>query len=124
MERLHGELGRLLQALRGVAPDPQRVDQMVATATVWRAWRGNAPVDEAGDQPAAYRRLLEGSSNPYDPRSTLFHAQQIAETQSDTAAEYQQSRQAIVVALLALVLIGLVAALVVARSITSAGAAA
>ena len=41
-----------------------------------------------------------------------------SETQSDTAAEYQQSRQAIVVALLALVLIGLVAALVVARSIT------
>ena len=68
MERLDGELGQQLQALRDVAPDPRRVDEIVSATTAWRAWREETlRIDEAGDQPAAYRRLLEGSGNPvYD----------------------------------------------------------
>src|SRR5215207_5289527 len=38
MDQLDGELTRLLQQLRDVAPDLRLVDEIVATATAWRAW--------------------------------------------------------------------------------------
>ena len=71
MERLDGELGQQLQALRDVAPDPRRVDEIVSATTAWRAWREETRwIDEAGDQPAAYRRLLEGSATRYTTSSS------------------------------------------------------
>src|SRR5262249_17896488 len=125
MNQLDGDLRQQLQALRDVAPDPQRADQIIATATAWRTWRDETiRIAEAGDLPAAYRRLSESAGNPGEELvvqlDQLFaDAQRLAaETQSASAADYQRGRLGVVVALLALVLAGLVVALVISRSIT------
>ena len=112
-------------AARASHPIPGAWTRCVATATAWRAWREETlRIDEAGDQPAAYRRLLEGSGNPvYDLvvqldqlfRRCTTHRGRDAERHrrripAEPAGDHRGAAGARAV--------GLVVALVIARSIT------
>ena len=80
MERLDGELEQQLQALRDIAPDPRRVDEIVSATTAWRAWREETlRIDEAGDRPqptVASWRVRATRCRPRRPARPAFRSGQ------------------------------------------------
>jgi methyl-accepting chemotaxis protein len=125
IDELDAQLRQHLQELRQSGIDDRLMDQVTTTFVAWRGYRAETlRLADAGATDAAFAGLIDSASNPATVLVTqldqlITHTHQLAtEAQRASEAEYQQGRRLVVMFLLVLVLVGLVAAALITRSIT------